>query len=192
MELQPHFLFNTLHAISALMHRDVKSANEMLVLLADMLEVALKNVRDAEVTLAEEIETVKLYLSIHQIRLGERLQTEYDIDAGALTARVPHLIFQPLVENAIKHGIATRATGGRIYISAHAVDGRLRLVVQDDGRGSRKARPGTGLGLTNTRERLAFLYGERHEFAIRAVWGGGLRVEITIPLEKDETTDPNG
>src|SRR5690606_11657015 len=126
MELQPHFLFNTLHAISALLHRDVKGANEMLVLLADMLETALQNVHDAEVTLDEEIETVKLYLKIHRIRCGKRLRTEYDVEAAALGALVPHLVFQPLVENAIKHGISGRARGGRIRIAARGAGERLQ------------------------------------------------------------------
>lgn len=120
MELQPHFLFNTLHAISSLMHRDVKAANEMLVLLADMLEVALQNVRDQEVTLDEELRTLKLYVEIQRIRFGERLRADFDVDPNVLSARVPHMIFQPLVENAIKHGIADRASGGRLKISAHS------------------------------------------------------------------------
>lgn len=191
MELQPHFLFNTLHAISALMHRDVKGANEMLVLLADMLETALQNVRDAEVTLHEEIETVKLYLKIHQIRYGNRLRTEYDIDEVALNARVPHLIFQPLVENAIKHGITGRARGGRIRLIVRATEERLRLMVEDDGLGMRDTRPSMGLGLTNTRERLVFMYGEDHEFVIREAPGGGVRVEVSIPLRTGEPTDRN-
>ncbi len=191
MELQPHFLFNTLHAISALMHRDVKGANEMLVLLADMLENALQNVRDAEVTLHEEIETVKLYLKIHQIRYGNRLRTEYDIDADALDSRVPHLIFQPLVENAIKHGIAGRARGGRIRLAARATEERLRLTVEDDGLGMRDTRPSMGIGLMNTRERLAFMYGDNHTFAIREVPGGGVWVEVSIPLRRGDMADPN-
>lgn len=192
MELQPHFLFNTLHAISALMHRDVKSANEMLVLLADMLEDALQNVRDTEVALEDEIKALKLYVSIHQIRFGDRLRAEYDIDANALSARVPHMIFQPLVENAIKHGVADRATGGRIQVSARALDGRLLLAVQDDGLGLRGERPTNGLGLTNTRDRLAFLYGERHTFTIGEAPGGGVRVEISIPFQQGAIADPSG
>jgi LytS/YehU family sensor histidine kinase len=191
MELQPHFLFNTLHAISALMHRDVKGANEMLVLLADMLETALQNVRDAEVTLREEVETVKLYLKIHQIRYGDRLRTEYDIDADALDARVPHLIFQPIAENAIKHGIAGRARGGRILLTARAAGKQLRLTVEDDGLGMRDTQPSAGLGLMNTRERLTFLYGDDHEFTIREAPGGGVRVEVSIPLRIEEPADPN-
>lgn len=190
MELQPHFLFNTLHAISALMHRDVKAANEMLVLLADMLEIALQNMRDQEVTLGEEIETLKLYVRIQQIRFSDRLRAYYDIDDAAVNARVPHFIFQPLVENAIKHGIADRASGGTVRLSARVVDDRLQLAVQDDGLGLKDERQAaTGLGLTNTRERLAFLYGDRHRFRIRNGPEGGVLVELAMPLRWQDTVD---
>jgi two-component system LytT family sensor kinase len=190
MELQPHFLFNTLHSISALMHRDVNAANEMLVLLADMLEVALQNVRDQEVTLEDELQTLRLYIEIQQIRFGDRLQADYDIDPVALSVRVPHMIFQPLVENAIKHGIADRATGGRVEISAHVLDDHVELVVQDDGLGLKDTRPSHGIGLTNTRDRLAFLYGDRHRFELRDAVGGGVRVEVSIPLRRGEALTP--
>ena len=190
MELQPHFLFNTLHAISALMHRDVKAANEMLVLLADMLEVALQSVRDQEVSLAEEIKTLKLYVEIQQIRFGDRLRVYYDIDPEALNALVPHMIFQPLVENAIKHGIADRRSGGRLDIAATVADETVHLAVQDDGLGLRDIRPAHGIGLTNTRERLAFLYGDRQRFDLRDAAGGGVRVEVSIPLRRGEHQDP--
>lgn len=192
MELQPHFLFNTLHAISALMQRDVKAANEMLVLLADMLDAALENVRDQEVTLREELETLKLYAQIQQIRFGERLRVTYDIDSEALLARVPHLVLQPLVENAIKHGIANRASGGRVEISARRADGRLELAVRDDGRGLRDERPVHGLGLSNTRERLFYLYGDQHRFELCDAAGGGVRVTLSIPFRQVEETPSSG
>jgi two-component system, LytTR family, sensor kinase len=182
MELQPHFLFNTLHAISSLMHRDVKAANEMLVLLADMLDAALQNVRDQEVTLEEELKTLKLYVQIQQVRFGDRLKVEYDVDHEALGARVPHMIFQPLVENAIKHGIGDRSSGGRLKISAASTEERLRLSVQDDGLGLQSERPAEGLGLKNTRERLAYLYGEDQDFQLRDAAEGGVRVDVSIPL----------
>ncbi len=134
---------------------------------------------------------MKLYLKIHQIRYGNRLRTEYDIDEVALNARVPHLIFQPLVENAIKHGITGRARGGRIRLIVRATEERLRLMVEDDGLGMRDTRPSMGLGLTNTRERLVFMYGEDHEFVIREAPGGGVRVEVSIPLRTGEPTDRN-
>lgn len=187
MELQPHFLFNTLHAISALMHRDVKVANEMLVLLADMLDAALQTVRDQEVTLEEELETLKLYMQIQQIRFGDRLRVKYAIDPEALGARVPHLIFQPLVENAIKHGIADRAAGGRVEISVRVSDERLQLAVQDDGPGLTDGSPPHGIGLTNTQERLSHLYGERQQFELQDAPGGGVRATVSIPLTMAET-----
>lgn len=186
MELQPHFLFNTLHAISALMHRDVKVANEMLVLLAEMLDAALQTVRDQEVTLEKELETLKLYMQIQQIRFGDRLRVEYAIDPEALGARVPHLIFQPLVENAIKYGIADRAAGGRVEISAQISDERLQLAVQDDGPGLPDGNPPRGIGLTNTQERLSHLYGEGQRFELRDAPGGGVRAAVTIPLTMGE------
>lgn len=189
MELQPHFLFNTLNAISALMHRDVRAANEMLVLLADLLDAALENVRDQEVTLREEFEILRLYTQIQQIRFEDRLQVVYDIDPESLTARVPHLMLQPLVENSIKHGIANRARGGRIEISARLMAGQLVLSVQDDGRGLRDERPVHGIGLTNTRERLAHLYGDRQQFEICDAPGGGVRVTVSIPLQDDQSAE---
>ena len=191
MELQPHFLFNTLHAISALMHRDVKVANEMLVLLADMLDAALQTVRDQEVTLEEELKTLKLYMQIQQIRFGDRLWVAYDIDEEALGARVPHLIFQPLVENAIKHGIADRASGGQVEVSARVSDGDLQLAVQDDGAGLPDLHLSYGIGLTNTQERLSYLYGERYRFELRDAPDGGARATVTLPLTKGDTQNPD-
>jgi len=191
MELQPHFLFNALHSISALMHRDVKAANEMLVLLADMLDAALQSVRDQEVTLEEELETLKLYVQIQQIRFGDRLKVDYAIDPDALPARVPHMIFQPLVENAIKHGIGTRASGGQVEVSVRVSDHRLRLAVQDDGPGLKGAPPTYGLGLTNTRERLGYLYGEGQRFQLRDAPGGGVRATVSIPLTTGDKTNPD-
>jgi LytS/YehU family sensor histidine kinase len=190
MELQPHFLFNTLHAISALMHRDVKTANEMLVLLADMLDSALQTVRDQEVTLEEELKTLKLYMQIQQIRFGDRLHVDYAVDPEALGARVPHLIFQPLVENAVKHGIADRAAGGQVEVSAQVSDQRLHLAVQDDGPGLCDTHPTYGIGLSNTQERLSYLYGEGHRFELRDAPGGGVRAMVTIPLSKGDTVNP--
>lgn len=117
-----------------------------------------------------------------QTRFGECLKVDYDIDPEALGMRVPHMVFQPLVENAIKHGISSRAAGGRLEISARVVDDERQLAVHDDGVGLRNSRPDSGLGLKNTRERLAVLYGDQHQFKLRSVPNGGTRAEITIPL----------
>lgn len=116
---------------------------------------------------------------------------EYGLSFGTPEG-VPQMVFQPLVENAIKHGVADRATGGRIQVSARALDGRLLLAVQDDGVGLKGKRPTNGLGLTNTRDRLAFLYGERHEFKLGEAPGGGVRVDISIPFQQGATTDLSG
>jgi two-component sensor histidine kinase len=185
MELQPHFLFNTLNAISALMHRDVKAANEMLVLLADMLHRALVNVHDQEVTLEQEIDSLNLYVRIQQIRFGERLQVVWKVDPNTLRACVPHMILQPLVENAIQHGIADRATGGQIEISAQHTEGQLRLAVRDDGYGLRPTRPGFGLGLSNIQARLAQLYGNGQRFELVNVPGGGAMASVLLPFKEN-------
>lgn len=189
MELQPHFLFNTLNTISTLMERDPEGANEVLVLVADMLEIALANVRDQEVTLEEELDTLKLYVQIQQIRFGDRLRVEYDIDPDTLNLRVPHMLLQPIVENAIKHGISGRAAGGWVKISARVLDEELQLIVQDDGVGLRNGRTGSGVGLKNTRERLGVLYGDRHRFELRNGPNGGACAEISIPLARHATLD---
>jgi signal transduction histidine kinase len=192
MELQPHFLFNTLNAISTLMHRDVKAANEMLVLLADMLQAALANVHDQEVPLEREIETLALYVRIQQIRFGDRLQVVWKVDPDTLGARVPHLILQPIVENALQHGIADRASGGRIEISARRADDKLRLEVRDDGRGLRGTRPGFGLGLANTRARLEQLHGGRQRLELVAVPDGGALTSISLPFREVAEVDSPG
>ena len=122
--------------------------------LADAID-ALQTVRDQEVTLEEELKTLKLYMQIQQIRFGDRLHVGYAVDPVALDARVPHLIFQPLVENAIKYGIADRAAGGHVEVSAQVSDHRLHLAVQDDGPGLCDTHPMDDIGLTNTQERLS-------------------------------------
>jgi LytS/YehU family sensor histidine kinase len=190
MELQPHFLFNTLNAISALMHRDVKAANEMLVLLADMLHAALANVRHQEVPLKKEIDTLKLYVQIQQIRFGDRLRVDWKVDPDTLHARVPHMILQPIVENAIQHGIADRATGGRIEIHAQRTDTQLRLEVRDDGDGLRPTRAGFGLGLSNIQARLAQLYGDRYRFTLVNVPGGGALASVSLPFIETTRVGP--
>jgi two-component system, LytTR family, sensor kinase len=182
MELQPHFLFNTLNSVSALMLRDVKAANRMLVMLSDMLHDALANVRHQEVSLGEEVETLRQYVQIEQMRFEDRLRFEWNLDPDTLSARVPHLILQPLVENAIRHGIGSRTDSGRIEVTARRVDDRLELSVRDDGYGFHGVQPTPGLGLTNTRERLIQLYGDAHRFELTDAPGGGALVTIRLPF----------
>jgi signal transduction histidine kinase len=171
MQIHPHFLFNTLHAISALMHRDVAAAERMLVGLSDLLRSTIDLDGAQETSLREEVDFVSRYLEIMKMRFPDRLEVRMEIDAGSLDARVPAMVLQPLVENAIRHGVAPRASGGRIVIRAGVAGGMLQLEVADDGpglAGSAAEALARGMGLANTRERLRQLYGERHRFEIES------------------------
>jgi two-component system LytT family sensor kinase len=185
MQLHPHFLFNTLNSISVLMTEDVTAARRMLTRLSDLLRASLENVGAQEVSLREELEFLKNYLEIEQTRFHDRLTVRMEIEPGALDARVPNLILQPLVENAIRHGIASRAQPGLIEIHAARENGIVQLKVRDNGPGLGSASPETlikGIGLSNTQARLKQLYGSAHNFEIRDVSGGGLEVAISIPF----------
>jgi signal transduction histidine kinase len=186
MELQPHFLFNALHAVSALMHRDVGSANQMLVLLADMLQGALESVRAQEVTLQEELASLQPHLQLQQIRFGDRLEIVWAIAQDTRGARVPHMIFQPLVENSIKHGLAQRTAGGRVEVSAWRTDEWLHLAVRDNGSPPRRLPPRPGVGLSNIIARLVHLYGEEQNFQLAAAAGGGTVATVSIPFRETE------
>ncbi len=185
MQLQPHFLFNTLNAISALMHRDLDAAERMIARLSDFLRLTLEAGGAHEVPLRQELEFLRRYLEIEQTRFADRLDVQMDVEPAAMEARVPNLILQPLVENAIRHGIARSASAGRIEIAAHRRNGALLLEVADDGPGlprgtDRPARE--GVGLSNTRARLAQLYGGTSELLLANRREGGLRVSLTIPF----------
>jgi len=183
MQLNPHFLFNTLHSISSLMHKDIEAADRMIVRLSDLLRAALESSDTQEVELQHELEFLKRYLEIEQTRLGDRLTVKMDIAPEALRARVPNLILQPLVENAIRHGIEPRARPGRIELRVQRLDGTLALEVRDNGTGLQDGQPiEEGIGLSNTRARLQGLYGEAHRFDLHAADGGGLVVQVTIPF----------
>src|SRR5262245_35146615 len=167
IQLHPHFLFNTLHTISALMHQDVELADRMLTRLADLLRLTLDNAGLQEVPLQQELEFIQPYLEIEQARLGPRLQVQMEIDPETRDATVPNLVLQPLVENAIRHGIAPRPEGGRLAIRTRRTSGQLQLEVADDGPGlpDPECLPGReGFGLRNTRARLEQLYGPSHQF----------------------------
>src|SRR5262249_33703319 len=187
MQLQPHFLFNTLHTISALMHQDLHLADRMLARLAELLRMTLENVKKQEVPLRQEIDFLKPYLEIQQARLGDRLAVEMHVPPELLDALVPNLILQPLVENAIQHGIAPRSEGGRLEVRARRLDRALELQVCDNGPGL----PGTngyreGVGLSNTRARLQQLYGDGQHFQLSNRSQGGLQVQLTIPFHEDD------
>ena len=184
-QLHPHFLFNTLHTISALMHRDTEAADAMLAQLSDLLRLTLERVATQEVALKEELDFLEKYLEIEQTRFGERLQVKLDIDPDTLDAAVPNFLLQPLVENAVRHGIAQKVGGGRVEISAKRDGDQLCLVVRDTGPGlsaGKRTALHSGVGLTNTRSRLQHLFGDRHTFEFHEPADGGLAVKISIPF----------
>jgi two-component system LytT family sensor kinase len=183
-QLQPHFLFNTLNTISALIYKDVDVADRMLARLGDLLRFSLDNAEQEEVTLQEELAFTRAYLEIEQVRFGDRLQVEWQIDSGTEDAYVPYLLLQPLAENAIKHGIRPHKGRGRIVISARRRRGWLQLQVSDNGPGlpPRRADVPEHVGLGNTRARLRQLYDDQHRLELGNGPLGGLTVSIEIPL----------
>ncbi len=187
-QLNPHFLFNTLNAISTLiLERDTELANRMVTELSRFLRFSLDNDPMQKVTLQEEMEAINLYLGIEKVRFEERLRLEEDIEQGARKALIPSLLLQPLVENAVKYGIARSESGGTLKISARVFGGELLLEVSDDGPGCElvdgNLAGGGGVGLRNTRERLQELYGERHGFRLSDTEPHGLTINIRIPHE---------
>jgi two-component system, LytTR family, sensor kinase len=188
MQLHPHFLFNTLNGIVGLV-RDNKNqaAVSMLVGLSDLLRHALEHSSKQEVELREELNFVKLYLNIQEMRFSDRLQIEFDIDPATAKAMVPNLILQPLAENALRHGIGGSTATGLVGISSLAQDGHLRLTVYDNGAGlpdNWQLKGSAGIGLANTAARLQQLYNDNHEFDIRNRDGGGVEVVIVIPFRR--------
>ncbi len=197
MQLQPHFLFNTLNAIASLIHVNPTQADKMVSRLGDLLRAALNHSHLHEVTLAEELAFLEKYLDIEQVRFGDRLEVRFEIDAAVRDVLVPNLILQPLVENAIRHGISQRPGPGQILIRAHSAadDTAVAIEVCDNGVGLEGSRvAGSGVGLENTRARLDQLYGEE-AFRLDLVprREGGVRVALMIPLIREpagETPTP--
>jgi signal transduction histidine kinase len=187
MQLHPHFLFNTLHAISALMDRDTHAARRMITRLSDLLRLSLDNDAEHEVTLEEELEFLDRYLEIQKIRFGDRLTVRYDVDAAARTLLVPRLLLQPLAENAITHGLARNEAAGTLALEARRVDGRLVIRVLDDGPGVPEGGPRRqGVGLGNTRALLEQLYGAEQRVVLENRAGGGCEVRIELPASTEE------
>jgi two-component system LytT family sensor kinase len=183
MQLNPHFLFNTLNSIASLVHEQPQ-AEAMIEALSDLLRLTLTASDRAEVTLAEELHFLDRYLLIEQTRFGNRLRVEKQIDAAALDAVVPILMLQPLVENAVKHGIETQIAPGIIRIAVERAGETLRLEVSDNGRGlgaGGEAKIKEGVGLSNTRLRLKELYAGRASLELRPGKAGGLSAQISIP-----------
>lgn len=210
-QLQPHFLFNSLNAITTLLRREPRLAEDALVALSDLLRLALSQSERQEITLGEELQFVARYLEIQQTRFGERLRVERQIEPGAVECLVPALSLQPLVENALRHGIEPSENPGLVVLSAHRLNGKLLLAVEDNGvglgggmtrpvgegqmdvskplmislapvsPGSRSSKGGTGIGLLNLRARLEALYGTAQKVEVGPRAGGGVAVRIEIP-----------
>lgn len=185
-QLHPHFLFNALNSILPLVFRDADAASRTVVRLSDLLRLSLQNETRDLLPLRQEIEILEVYFEIQKTRFPDRLTVSVDVPPGLRNALVPTLILQPLVENAIKHGIAARPGAGHVEVRARRErEERLSLLVADDGPGPSSGARGEGaggVGLRNTRERLELLYGADHEFAIEGAPGHGCRVRLSIPL----------
>jgi len=185
MQVHPHFLFNTLHSISALLNKDTEAARKMITRLGDFLRLTLENSGSQEVTLQQEIEFLNGYLEIERIRFQDRLTTDIYVDPEVLDVRVPNLILQPIVENAMRHAIGN-STAGRVEVVAAPRNGVVRIEVKDNGPGIQEDRilevaHGKGLGLANTQARLVGLYGEAARFQLSNNPTGGLVVTLEIP-----------
>ncbi|MEY4159514.1 MAG: hypothetical protein RLZZ136_135 [Pseudomonadota bacterium] len=203
-QLNPHFLFNTLNSISTLvLLKQTEPANAMLTRLSSFLRYTLTNEPEGRVTVAQEVETLMLYLDIERMRFEERLRTTFHIDAETRSALLPSLLLQPLVENAIKYAVSPQEAGADITITTQLVGSTLRISVSDTGPGLQSdtttnrlsgvtfdggEQVSTGVGLTNTRDRLSQAYGELHRFEILDAPEGGFAVTIEIPFERHEDT----
>ena len=186
-QLKPHFLFNTLNGIASLMHTDVDAADRMLVRLGELLRITMSHPGQPLTRLADEIAFIEKYLEIERIRFRDRLDVSIDADSDVLEGQVPSLILQPLVENAIRHGVEPHARPGLIEIAARRGQDGIELTVRDNGGGV----PGggfvrEGIGVANTRERLRELYGDRHHFELLNHPEGGLLVRLVIPQAADK------
>lgn len=185
-QLQPHFLFNTLNTISALMEFNIKGAQKIVSNLGGLLRKVLDSNKQNFTPLSEEIDFIKNYLSIEQVRFSDRLEVKYDIEEDTLNTPVPNLLLQPLVENAIKHGFASQTGKGIIEVIAKKVDDKyIRLTVKDDGSGTQKHENeliNTGIGLKNVKDRLELIYKSDYKFQIITGVEKGFEVIITIPV----------
>lgn len=188
MQLQPHFLFNTLHAISTLMHRDPEAADKMITRLSDLLRISLDNIGVQEVTLKDELEFLEQYIEIQKMRFQDTLDVSLNIEPDSLNLMVPNLILQPLVENAFKHGMKSSQSKTLVTITSQLNNGNLILSVSDNGSGMNGNNSGVvneGVGLKNTRARLKQHYGSNFEFGINDIKAGGFMVSISLPAHKD-------
>jgi hypothetical protein len=186
-QLKPHFLFNTLNGIASLMHSDVEAADTMLVRLSNLLRLTMTQTGRPVVSLREELAFLESYLGIESIRFRDRLTVAFEIENGLQNAQIPNLILQPIVENAIRHGIEPHPRAGQIRISARREADRLLLEVTDTGDGLPATPSGRrGIGIANTRERLAELYRADHRYEMNNRTEGGLSVLIDIPYQEEQ------
>ena len=193
IQLQPHFLFNTLHTISAFVQEgDIATADRMIARLSELLRLSIESVHTQEVSFRQELDFLQRYLDIQQLRFQERLRVRLDVADEALDAKLPSLMLQPLVENAIRHGISRRAEGGTVTLHARRAADELVVEIEDDGVGFTPVagRGENGLGLANTRARLEQLYGDRHRFAVDSRPEGGARVTLAIPFHSQAPAPP--
>ena len=195
MQLNPHFLFNALNSVTELMEEDVRAAQRALTSVSDLLRRSLQLAASHTIPLWREIELVELYLQVARVRYGDGLVIDIEVDPAAVDLEVPSFVLQPLVENALKHGLLPGRNGQSVLVSARRLGPMLELIVQDNGRGLNgsitdsgrflAASPsvdGLGIGLTNTRTRLAMLYGDRYAFRMTNSASGGCTVEIRLPV----------
>lgn len=184
-QLNPHFLFNALNALSTLIEDEPKAAQRMTVKLGEFLRLVLDHTDAQQVALSQELHFAQLYLAIEQVRFSDRLTFTHHVEAGALHALVPHLLLQPLVENAVRHGLATAGRGG-IHLQAERQGNQLVLEVRDTGQGVDTLST-RGIGLHNSEQRLRALYGNRYVFALRSVPGQGTTVHLELPFLTEAT-----
>jgi len=182
-QIQPHFLFNTLNSIASMVRRKPEAAEEMIGCLSDFLRMTLDTAHEHEVPLRREVEFLDRYLEIQEVRFGDRLRIQKQIEPSTLEVAVPALLLQPLVENAVRHAVESRETGGTILIRSLRDKDSLRVEVRDDGEGLKRQMTALrdGIGLSNTKTRLQELYGEAHRFQILPNPGGGLTVVVALP-----------
>lgn len=190
-QLHPHFLFNTLNAISELVHEDADRAEQTITQLSDLLRISLQSDVAEEISLKEELDFLRKYIEIQQTLLQERLTVNWNIAPETLDAQVPNLLLQPLIENAIRHGIAPKASGGTIDINAERDGDRIKLSVEDDGLGINFPSENgikEGIGLKSVRTRLKHLYNDAQKFTLKqSSRGRGLRAELVIPFRENDS-----
>jgi two-component system, LytTR family, sensor kinase len=182
-QLQPHFLFNALNAISSTMYDDVERADRMMTSLSELLRASLRASTTQQITLVEELEVLERYLELMRVRFGERLRVQVDVEPGIGAARVPVMLLQPIVENAMQHGAPPPPQPACVTVRARRMDDQMVIEVRDNGPGLHGGPPvGRGVGLTNTADRLRALYGDAQSLAFEDAPGGGLVVRMTMPF----------